>query len=74
MNWKDRLEQLMEDANDMQPLRSCSICSVNIGYKVIDGLLAFDSGCGCSDGENLRLATLFEFRDACQPTQSVDKE
>lgn len=31
------------------PIRECSICTVPIGYRFIDGAVAFISACGCND-------------------------
>jgi len=65
MNWKDKLEEIMNGS--FLELRKCSICNVAIGFKTVDdGFLVFDSACGCSERENLRHASLQEFRKAAE--------
>lgn len=34
-------------AIDWVPLRACSICGYELGYRVVEGVLAFDAGCWC---------------------------
>lgn len=39
---------ISSNSTELIPIRECSICGEEIGYRIIDGEVYFDSNCGCS--------------------------
>ena len=41
------------------PVRLCTVCGQSVGYRLanLEAAIIFDSSCGCSDEQDMRLAS-----------------
>lgn len=46
-NFKEMM--ILSNSTELIPIRECSICGKEIGYRIIDGEVYFDSNCDCSE-------------------------
>lgn len=47
----ENFKEMMTNSTDTEliPVRNCSICGKEVGYRIIDGEVYFDSNCDCNE-------------------------